>query len=94
MIKIVIETNPRFSLVRHAIGFTLQTVPIGVGVWFGSEPLQWLGLCCAVLFLIAVSVWYARRDWALSIEEARVRLDEIEREEIRDLRRARAVSAK
>lgn len=83
MNKITIDTNPRFSFRRHAIGFACQTVPIGLGVWWGSEPLQWLGLVCSVLFLLAVSVWIARRDFALSIDEARERLDEIERDEIR-----------
>lgn len=86
MIKITIETNPKFSLARHLVGFAAQTVPIGVGVWWQSEPLQWLGLVCAVLFLVALSIWYARRDFALTIEEARRRLDEIERDEIRSRR--------
>jgi hypothetical protein len=79
MIRIIVETNPRFSFTRHAIGFGLQTVPIGVGVWWESEPLQWLGLACSILFLLAVSVWYAKRDFAVTIEQARKRLDEIER---------------
>ena len=38
------------------------------------------------MFLVALSVWYARRDFALTIEEARRRLDEIERDEIRSRR--------
>lgn len=79
MIRVIVDTNPRFSITRHAIGFALQTVPIGVGVWWDSEPLQWLGFFCSILFLLAVSVWYGRKDYALTIEAARKRLDEIER---------------
>jgi hypothetical protein len=81
MIKIIIETNPRFSWWRHLLGFSAQTVPIGVGVWWGSEPLQWLGLVCSVLFLLGIAVWIGKRDFALTIDQARRRLDEIERDD-------------
>ena len=90
MQRIVIETNPKFTYRRHALAFLLQTVPIGVGVYWESEPLQWLGLACSLLLLLAVSVWIARREFAVTIEEARKRLDEIERQEIR----ARSASTK
>ena len=76
--EIIIIGEPlRKSLAKNAASFCTIVGIIGVGVILDSAPMQWLGAVIWMLWLIAK---VSMRGKTLSIEEARRRLDEIERE--------------
>lgn len=74
--------NP--ATVKEAV-FTLTRallVPYGLvapGIYFESASLQWLGFLTLVIILIGAIGMAVKRDTGLTIDEARARLDEIER---------------
>jgi len=65
------------SIAKNAASFCTIVAIIGVGVVLDSAAMQWLGALIWMLWLLAKA---SMRGNTLTIEEARRRLDEIERE--------------
>ena len=80
-----INTNPRFRPLRALFVATTQIGVIAIGVVVGSTAMQWAGFILLGLMLIAVvAVQQTKHSLTgLTIQEARDRLDEIERMETR-----------
>lgn len=60
---------------------SLQVGVIGVGIWAESPAMQWIGFAFLLLFIVVLAVAWGERNTRLTIDEARQRLDEIERNE-------------
>jgi hypothetical protein len=80
-IKIGINTNPKFKPFRALFVYSMFAGLIGLGVATDSAAMQWAGFMLASLATIAWVWTFAKQDRNLTIEQARARLDEIEREE-------------
>ena len=81
-VKINIDTNPRFRPMVSLYVAATQISVIGVGAAVDSAAMQWAGFAVLVGLLLGVVNLVTRRDYGLTIQDARARLDQIEREEI------------
>ena len=84
-VKITVLATTRFKPVRAIYFAAIQVAVIGVGVAVESAAMQWSGfLFLAFLFglnCMVLIVQNVEKNKPLSIQEARKRMDEIEREQ-------------
>lgn len=71
----VIHETALQSWLRDAGTLAMFVMLIGIGIWIGSAPLQWVG---AFIGIVAIYARAANAHKFVSISEARKRLDEIE----------------
>jgi hypothetical protein len=81
--RINIITHPRFRPLRTIYAAAAQIGVIGVGVVVDSTAMQWAGFIVLSLLVVSAVAGQYRRDFDLTIEQARARLDEIEAQETR-----------
>lgn len=83
-IKIKVMTAPKWKPLRASYVFALQFIMIGAGVLADSPAMQWMGFVMVILCGIVAIAMQADRQGAMSIDEARKRLDELEAEQKTD----------
>ncbi len=74
---ILITESAIQSWARDASTLVMFVALIGIGVWLDSSAMQWMG---AVIGFITIATRASKLRQNLTIEQARRRLDEIERE--------------
>ena len=79
--KITLSTIPKFRPLRVIYTVFWVFVCIGAGVAVDSTPMQWFGFLVLCLLVIALSSAEARRHQALTFDQARKRIDELEKEQ-------------
>ncbi|WP_029554801.1 hypothetical protein [Xanthobacter sp. 91] len=72
---IIIHETAAQSIVSDAVTLATFGAMIGIGVWMGSDAMQWTGGICFFCWMLA-----RRKAPRLTIAEARRRLVEIEKE--------------
>jgi hypothetical protein len=79
-IKITISTSCKFRPLRAIYAALVFVIMIGLGVAVESTAMQWAGFILSWFLIIIIAVNMVNCDKGLTINEARKRLDEIERE--------------
>jgi hypothetical protein len=74
---IIITETVMQSWARDASTLAMFVALIGIGIWTDSIAMQWVGGVIGFLTIIALKASSRSR---MTIEQARARLDEIERE--------------
>lgn len=73
---ILVHEGVRESLARDLGTFCIFATFMGLGVLVGSEPMQWVGAGLAGMAIVRATMGLSDR---YTVEQARIRLDEIER---------------
>ena len=74
---IILHETVMQSWLRDLSSLAVSIAMVGVGKWIGSEALQWVG---ALLFFAVLLGQVKGSKDKLSIQKARARLDELEKE--------------
>lgn len=76
---ILIRETLRDSVIRDLTTVICFVAMIGIGVWLDSSALQWIGAFLGFIAIMSRSINLMEKS-RYSIEEARRRLDELERQ--------------
>lgn len=76
---ILIRESLRDSIIRDLTTVACFVAMIGIGVWLDSSALQWIGALLGFIAIMSRSINMMEK-YRYSIEEARRRLDELERQ--------------
>lgn len=71
---IIIRETMWQSIISDCFTFAMVLALIGIGLWVGSVPMQWVG---AIMFFMTGLVKAGLNRKRLTVEQARARLDEI-----------------
>ena len=77
---IIIKRKPQ-PLAKMVAVNVLIIFPAAVGVFFGNEPMQWIGFVWSLVFALVVARDIVISADPITIEEARERLDAWERDQ-------------
>jgi len=75
---IIVYESLKLSILRDLFTFFMLVSVVGIGVWVGSAAMQWVG---ALIGFICLLAWTQEKKVRLSIVEARLKLDQIEKGE-------------
>ena len=78
-IKITIITNPKLKPLRVIYSTLWVGALIGVGIAADSAAMQWMGFVITIVLFVGLAIQANNKDEALTLEQARKRLDELER---------------
>lgn len=77
-----IKITTPFRPLRMLFSTALEVGVIGIGVWVGSAAMQWAGFLALLLIALGMANGYGRRNDGLTPDEARARIDQLERGEM------------
>jgi putative effector of murein hydrolase LrgA (UPF0299 family) len=81
-VVINIVTNPKMDLMRSVMQLLFITAIIGIGVVLDSRAMEWIGFIIVMIAGIGIVVNAVNKDSNLTIAEARLRLDDLEKKEL------------
>ena len=77
--EIKIVTNQKFRPMRAVWSCMTPIFVIGIGVALDSAAMQWVGFVFLMLLAVAIAATQLAKDDGLTIDQARKRLNEIEK---------------
>lgn len=81
MTEIYIRTNPKFKPLRVLYAFSVQFALISIGIAAESPAMQWMGFVMVVLIVLVLAVATVDSNKAVSFDEARRMIDDMEAKE-------------